>query len=86
MGECRITEEQYLKAESINNKYLLKPYEEIKRSNEEIKAEYEEMRRPFANSLNLGDVIRLPNYETGNYDHDTVKPEKLTRINKNLFP
>jgi DNA modification methylase len=38
------------------------------------------MRRPFANSLNLGDVIRLPNYETGNYDHDIVKPEKLTRI------
>jgi len=24
-------------------------------------------------------VIRLPNYETSNYDHATVKPEKLTR-------
>ena len=73
-GDNVITEEQYLKVRKyLNNKYLLKPYEEIK-------AEYEEMRRPFENSLNLGDVIRLPNYETGNYDHDTVKPEKLTRI------
>jgi hypothetical protein len=34
------------------------------------------MRRPFANSLNLGDVIRLPNYETGNYDHDISKTRK----------
>ena len=25
-------------------------------------------------------MIRLPNYETSNYDHDTIKPEKLTRI------
>ena len=25
-------------------------------------------------------MIRLPNYETNKYDHDTVKPEKLTRI------
>ena len=41
---------------------------------------YEELRRPFNNALHLGDVIRLPNYETSNYDHDTVKPEKLTRI------
>ena len=22
----------------------------------------------------------MPNYETGNFDHDTIKPEKLTRI------
>jgi hypothetical protein len=45
------------------------------------------MRRPFANSLNLGDVIRLPNYETGNYDHDNSKTRKANEnINKNLFP
>jgi len=42
--------------------------------------EYDELRRPFNNSLHLGDVIRLPNYETSDYDHDTIKPEKLTRI------
>lgn len=73
-GDNVITEEQYLKIrEYLNNKFLLKPYEELK-------SEYEEQRRPFNNSLHLGDVIKLPNYETSDYDHDTVKPEKLTRI------
>lgn len=73
-GDNVITEEQYLKIrEYLNNKYLLKPYEELRK-------EYEELRRPFSNALHLGDVIRLPNYETSDYDHDTIKPEKLTRI------
>jgi DNA modification methylase len=80
-GDNVITEEQYLKIrEYLNNKYLLKPYKELKAEYEELKAEYEEQRRPFNNALHLGDVIRLPNYETSDYDHDTVKPEKLTRI------
>jgi DNA modification methylase len=80
-GDNVITEEQYLKIrEYLNSKYLLKPYEELKAEYEELKAEYEEQRRPFNNSLHLGDVIRLPNYETSKYDHDTIKPEKLTRI------
>jgi len=52
----------------------------FKKEYEELKAEYEEQRRPFNNALHLGDVIRLPNYETSDYDHDTIKPEKLTRI------
>ena len=47
---------------------------------EDLRKEYEDLRRPFNNYLHLGDVIRLPNYETRNYDHDTIKPEKLTRI------
>ena len=80
-GDNVITEEQYLKIrEYLDNKFLLKPYEELKAEYEELKAEYEELRRPFNNALHLGDVIRLPNYETSNYDHDTIKPEKLTRI------
>ena len=29
--------------------------------------------------MNFGDVIKMPNFETGSYAHDTVKPEKLTR-------
>ena len=57
-----------------------KSYEELRKEYEDLRKEYEDLRRPFANPLNLGDVIRLPNYETSNYDHDTVKPEKLTRI------
>jgi len=73
-GDNVITEEQYLKVRKhLKNEFLLKPYEELK-------AEYEELRRPFNNWLHLGDVIRLPNYETSDHDHDTVKPEKLTRI------
>ncbi len=47
---------------------------------EYLRKEYEELRRPFNNTLYLGDVIRLPNLETKNHDHDTVKPEKLTRM------
>jgi DNA modification methylase len=80
-GDNVITEEQYLKVRDyLNNKYLLKPYEELRKEYEELRKEYEELRRPFNNSLHLGDVIRLPNYETSDYDHDTIKPEKLTRI------
>jgi len=87
-GDNVITEEQYLKIRKyLNNKFLLKPYEELKAEYEELKAEYEELkaeyeelRRPFNNALHLGDVIRLPNYETSDYEHDTIKPEKLTRI------
>jgi site-specific DNA-methyltransferase (adenine-specific) len=63
----------YVKLQEWCSPYLRKEYEELRK-------EYEELRRPFNNSLHLGDVIRLPNYETGDYDHDTVKPEKLTRI------
>ena len=46
---------------------------------EVLRKEYEELRRPFNNERFYGDVIRIPNYETGNYAHDTIKPEKLTR-------
>jgi site-specific DNA-methyltransferase (adenine-specific) len=55
-------------------------YPELRKEYEELRKEYEELRRPFNNALNLGDVIRLPNHETSKYDHDTIKPEKLTRI------
>ena len=79
-GDNVITEEQYnVIREHCNNKYLQKPYEELKAEYEELKAEYEELRRPFNNERYYGDVIRIPNYETGNHEHDTPKPEKLTR-------
>jgi site-specific DNA-methyltransferase (adenine-specific) len=57
-----------------------KPYEALRQEYEALRQEYEALRRPFNNDLFLGDVIRIPNYETSNYDHDTIKPEKLTRI------
>lgn len=58
----------------------LMPYEDLQKWNEELRIQHEELRRPFNNEWFYGDVIRLPNYETGNFDHDTIKPEKLTRI------
>ena len=68
-----LTKEMYQKLQTWCKPYLTKEYEELRK-------EYEELRRPFNNALHLGDVIRLPNYETSKYDHDTIKPEKLTRI------
>lgn len=68
-----LTKEMYQKLQTWCKPYLRKEYEELRK-------EYEELRRPFNNALHLGDVIRLPNYETSDYDHDTIKPEKLTRI------
>lgn len=59
--------------------FLRKEYEELRKEYEELRREYEELRRPFKNDQNYGDVIRLPNYETCDHNHDTVKPEKLTR-------
>lgn len=68
-----LTKEMYEKLQKWCYPHLRKEYEELRK-------EYEELRRPFNNALHLGDVIRLPNYETSDYDHDTIKPEKLTRI------
>ena len=68
-----ITKEMYEKLQIWCKPHLNKEYEELR-------SEYEELRRPFNNYLHLGDVIRLPNYETSDYEHDTIKPEKLTRM------
>lgn len=68
-----LTKEMYEKLQQWCFPHLRKEYEDLRK-------EYEDLRRPFKNELFLGDVIRLPNYETGNFDHDTIKPEKLTRI------
>ena len=74
------TKEMYEKLQKWCYPYLRKEYEELRKEYEELRKEYEELRRPFNNALHLGDVIRLPNYETSKYEHDTIKPEKLTRI------
>lgn len=49
---------------------------------EELRKEYEELRRPFSNHFKLQEILRFSNeaVKTGaKYDHDTVKPETLTR-------
>ena len=75
-----ITKEMYLKLQNWCSPYLRKEYEDLRKEYEDLRKEYEDLRRPFNNSLFLGDVIRIPNYETNKYEHDTIKPEKLTRI------
>jgi DNA modification methylase len=67
-----LTKEMYEKLQNWCYPYLRKEYEELRK-------EYEELRRPFNNERFYGDVIRIPNRETSNYDHETIKPEKLTR-------
>lgn len=66
------TKEMYEKLQDWCSPYMRKEYEELRK-------EYEELRRPFNNERFHGDVIRIPNYETCDYDHETIKPEKLTR-------
>ena len=68
-----ITKEMYLKLQKYCAPFLRREYEDLRR-------EYEDLRRPFNNFLNLGDVFRFPNFETDTKKHDTIKPEKLTRV------
>jgi len=68
------TAEIYAKLQTINNEVFKKEYEVFKK-------EYEELRRPFNNFMKLFDIMSF-NQEahiTRNYDHDTCKPETLTR-------
>lgn len=70
-----LTKEMYLKLQKWCSPYLRKEYEELRK-------EYEELRRPFNNVFNLNEVLNFSNeaQKTGaKYEHDTVKPETLTR-------
>ena len=70
-----ITAEMYKKLQDWCTPHLRREYEDLRR-------EYEDLRRPFDNIFKLQEVFSFSNeaQKTGkNYDHDTVKPEKLTR-------
>ena len=57
-------------------------YDAFQKPYEELRKEYEELRRPFENSFKLQEIITYGNEATktgAKYDHDTCKPEKLTR-------
>ena len=59
-----------------------KPYEALRTEYEALRTEYEALRRPFENIFKLQEIITYGNEATktgAKYDHDTVKPEKLTR-------
>ena len=64
----------------ICNLFLIEnKYDDLRKEYDDLRKEYDDLRRPFNNERHYGDVIRIPNYETGNHEHDTPKPEKLTR-------
>ena len=78
-GDNVITEDQYLKIrEYLNNKYLRKEYEDLRKEYEDLRQEFEYKRRYFKNEFALTDVFRFSR-ENNAFDHDTKKPEKLTR-------
>lgn len=74
-GDNVITEEQYNKIrEHLNGEYLRKEYEDLRK-------EYEDQRRFFYNPHKYEEVLEFSQegHKTGKYDHDTCKPETLTR-------
>jgi len=74
-GDNVITEEQYNKIrEYLNNEYLRKEYEDLRK-------EYEDQRRFFYNPNKYEEVLEFSQegHKTGKYQHDTCKPETLTR-------
>ena len=62
--------------------YWQKPFEVLRKEYEVLRKEYELQRRPFNNRFNLQEVLNFSNEQSktgAKYDHDTVKPETLTR-------
>ena len=75
------TAEIYAKLQTINNEVFKKEYEVFKKEYEVFKKEYELLRRPFNNFKKLFDIMSFDQeaHITKNYNHDTCKPETLTR-------
>ena len=81
-GDNVITEEQYLKIRNyLNGQYLRKEYEDLRKEYEDLRKEYEDQRRYFYNELKLEEVLEFSQEGniSKNYNHETIKPEKLTR-------
>jgi site-specific DNA-methyltransferase (adenine-specific) len=76
------TKEWYVKLQELfNYEYLRKDYEELRKDYEELRKDYEELRRFFYNPNKYEEVLEFSQeaHITGKYDHDTCKPETLTR-------
>jgi len=77
-----LTKQMYEKLQNWCFPYLRKEYEDLRKEYEDLRKEYEDLRRPYNNIFNLQEVLNFSNEQntTGaKYNHDTVKPEKLTR-------
>ena len=72
--------ENYLKLQKSGR--FQKKYEDLRTEYEDLRTEYDDLRRPFNNRFNLQEVLNFSNEQSktgAKYDHDTVKPETLTR-------
>ena len=92
-GDNIMTKEQYIKIkEYVGLEYLKTEYEVLKKEfedirekyrkeNEDLKSEFEKNRRYFFNELKLEEVFEFSQegHITKRYEHETKKPEKLTR-------
>lgn len=56
-----------------------KEYEYLRKEYEELRKEYEELRRPFENFMKSTEILKV-RFKPSEYDHQTVKPEKLARL------
>lgn len=80
LGSSNPTEKDWILIETIIKSG--KKYDALRTEYDELRTEYEHLRRPFNNVFNLQEVLNFSNEQakTGaKYDHDTVKPETLTR-------
>lgn len=76
------TREKYEQLRNLfNNKHLQKDYDFLRKEYEELRKEYEELRRPFIQTKLQTDVLEYSqeSHLTKQYEHDTKKPETLTR-------
>jgi len=62
----------------LNESYAIASWSEF-REYEDLRREYEDLRRPFENIYNLNEVLQFNTNMDKSFNHDTVKPEKLTR-------
>lgn len=84
-GDNIPTLEQWHKLSEILNlgsyEKVKKQYEKLRKQHEDLRLEHESKRRYFNNEFKLCDVMRFKqeSHITKKYDHETVKPETLTR-------
>ena len=59
---------------------FLREYEDLRMEYEDLRMEYEDLRRPFNNIYELNEVLIYDNeqHKSKKYNHDTIKPEKMT--------
>lgn len=76
-------EKDYLRLRALFSEGLRREYEDLRREYEELRREYEELRRYFHPPEEFKtDVLKVSQeaHLTKHHDHDTVKPESLTRV------